>query len=139
MNNQLTLYYSVENCGDGSAYPRFFDTKELAEWHQEHLDEGWGESCTGKVVVNGNNLSCQELQTKEGYYLNMLLDDYEDEIDEFVVQFFPDGLPEFTVGIIDDKYYGVFFDGKLVHKHFVYPEKKTNQESVARLTAIVNR
>jgi len=123
----------VDNGGDGSAYPRFFDTEELAAWHQDHLYEGWGESCTGEVVVEGDNLSCPELQTKEGHYLDMLLDD-EDEVDEFVAQFFPDGLPEFMVGIVDDRYYGVFFNGKLVHKHFAYPEKQTNQEGVARLT-----
>ena len=65
MIGKLTIYYSIDNCGDGPAYPRLYDTKELAEWHQEHLDEGWGEPCTGEIVVEGDNLSCPELQSKE--------------------------------------------------------------------------
>ena len=40
---KLTLWYSVQNGGDGSAYPSFFETKELAEWDQDNQDEGFGE------------------------------------------------------------------------------------------------
>jgi hypothetical protein len=135
MSNRLTIYYSVENCGDGSAYPRFFDTKELAEWHQNHLDEGWGESCTGDVTVEGDNLRCQKLQTREGYYLTLLIEGYhnQNEIDEFVSEFFPDGLPEFTVEIVDPHHYGIFTEGRLVHKIFAYPEKNTDQDGIKRV------
>ena len=49
-----SIYYSVEDGGDGSAYPIFFDTEALAEWHQENLDKGWGEPCTGSVTVESN-------------------------------------------------------------------------------------
>lgn len=40
MSEKLTIYYSVENGGDGSAYPRLFDTEKLAEWHQNNQYEG---------------------------------------------------------------------------------------------------
>ncbi len=136
MADKLTIYYSVENCGDGSAYPMLFDTEELADWHQNHLDEGWGESCTGSIVVEGNNLSCSELQTKEGYYLDLLLDDsYSDpnEQGKFLSTFFPDGLPEFSVRIIEPNYYGIFVENRLVHKSFAYPEKKANVKGVEAL------
>jgi len=141
MDNQLTLYYSLESFGDGSAGAIFFDTKGLAEWHQEHLEEGWGEPCTGEIVVNGNGLSCPELQTKEGYYLELLYDHDNDteQHDAFVAEFFNEGIPEFTVKIIDHHYYGIFVEGRLVYKYFAYPEKNTNDEGVNRITKRVNR
>lgn len=48
---KYTIYYSVENCGDGSAYPRFFINERCAEIHQDLLQysEGWGEDCTGEL------------------------------------------------------------------------------------------
>lgn len=138
MSDKLTLYYSVENCGDGSAYPRWFETEELADWHQNHLDEGWGESCTGTIVVEGSNLRCSKLQTKEGYYLELLLEGYDDddntkELEKFKSTFFPDGLPEFSVKIIEPHYYGVFVKDRLVYRHFAHPEKKANAKGVKKL------
>ena len=35
----MKIWYSVLNGGDGSAYPVFMTTKELAEWDQDHMDE----------------------------------------------------------------------------------------------------
>jgi len=136
MSDKLTLYYSVESGGDGSAYPKWFDTEELAEWHQDHLDEGWGESCTGTIVVEGDNLQCKELQSKESYYLYLRLEGYDNsnKVNEFREAFFPDGLPEFTVKIFDSNYYGVFMEDRLLHKKFAYPEKKTNAKGVKRVT-----
>lgn len=55
---RLTLYYSVSNGGDGSAYPQWFETRELAEIDQElqsMFGEGWGESCTGEIVIEGSD------------------------------------------------------------------------------------
>lgn len=134
--SKLTLYYSVESGGDGSAYPKWFETEELAEYHQNHLSEGWGESCTGTIVVEGDNLQCGALQSKEGYYLELLLDGWEnsDEVNKFKSEFFPDGLPEFTVKIINSSHYGVFAEDRLVYEEFAYPEKKTNAEGVKRVT-----
>ena len=45
------IWYSVENCGDGSAYPRLMESEELAEFHQANMNEGWGESCTGWITI----------------------------------------------------------------------------------------
>ena len=45
------VWYSVENGGDGSAYPKFVDSEELAELLQEQQYEGWGESCTGCLEI----------------------------------------------------------------------------------------
>ncbi len=137
MDNQLTIYYSVEDCGDGSAYPRLFDTEKLAKWHQLHMGDGWGEPCTGEIVVKGNDLYCSKLQTKEGHYLELLLEE-GDDIDSFVSEFFPDGLPEFTVEIIEPHYYGVFAEGYLVYREFAYPEENANNEGVKKLTKAVN-
>lgn len=141
MTDKLTMYYSVENCGDGSAYPRWFDTKELAEWHQDHLGEDcWGEPCTGEIVAEGDNLRCPELQTKEGYYLDILFEERwpEEDTDPFVLEFFPNGLPEFTVEIIEKRYYGIFVEGQLVYKKFAYPEKNTTDEGVKKLIKTIN-
>lgn len=141
MENKLTIYYSVENCGDGSARPRLYDTEKLAKWHQNHLNEGWGEPCTGTIDIQGNNLSCSNMQTKEGYYLSLLLDDYpsdDNELKEFIAKFFPDGLPKFSVDIYDENNYGIYLKDKLVHIHFAYPEKNTNTEGVKKLTKTVN-
>lgn len=48
------LWYSVENGGDGSAYPTFFATQKEAADHQEghnNAGEGWAEECIGQVPV----------------------------------------------------------------------------------------
>ena len=45
----ITLWYSVQNGGDGSAYPQFFLSNEEAELDQETEREGWGECCTGTI------------------------------------------------------------------------------------------
>lgn len=39
---KYTVYYSVQNCGDGSAYPIFYDEEICADIHQELEPEGWG-------------------------------------------------------------------------------------------------
>lgn len=39
---KLKIFYSVQNGGDGSAYPKLMESKELAEFDQEYMDEGWG-------------------------------------------------------------------------------------------------
>jgi hypothetical protein len=50
----MKLYYDVQNGGDGSAYPRFYQTQDEAEIAQnKHNEEGegWGEDCTGSVEL----------------------------------------------------------------------------------------
>jgi len=66
---KTTIYYSVMNCGDGSAYPKFFATEELAEFHQERCEEkSWGESCTGTLIIEScSPISVPEALDKEGW------------------------------------------------------------------------
>ncbi len=52
---KTTIYYSVQNCGDGSAYPKFFYDKICADVHQEAQIEGWGEDCTGVLEIEHNS------------------------------------------------------------------------------------
>lgn len=49
------IWYSVENCGDGSAYPKFMESEALCEIDQRYMDEGWGESCVGALVVESDS------------------------------------------------------------------------------------
>ena len=67
----IKIWYSVQNCGDGSAYPKLMESKELAELDQDTMDEGWGGSCTGCIVVESDspvkvkNVSTIEDEIKE--------------------------------------------------------------------------
>ena len=117
----LTIYYSVSNGGDGSAYPHWFESMELAEWDQEHMYEGWGESCTGSITVESMSAiklaDGQTLNTKESYLIEDL--DPED-LEEFKNEFFPNGLPTFEVkengptSNEDYIYVDIYADGELV-------------------------
>lgn len=46
---KTTVYYSPTNGGDGSVGLSWFLTAKAAEEHQDSLEEGWGEDCSGKV------------------------------------------------------------------------------------------
>jgi hypothetical protein len=46
---RVVVHYSVQNGGDGSAYPAWFLTGEDAEFDQSNMSEGWGEDCSGSV------------------------------------------------------------------------------------------
>ncbi len=45
----LTLWYSIRNHGDGSAYPHWFGSEATARKDQDLQEEGWGESCIGSI------------------------------------------------------------------------------------------
>ena len=49
------IFYSIQNGGDGSAYPMFMESMELAELDQEHIIEGWGEPCTGSITMESDS------------------------------------------------------------------------------------
>jgi len=34
---KFVIHYSVQNGGDGSAYPQFMESSKLAEWDQNHM------------------------------------------------------------------------------------------------------
>lgn len=66
---QLTIWYSVSNGGDGSAYPQWYETERLTEMDQDLMDEGWGECCNGSITVEGDNLKFIDLRitTRQEY------------------------------------------------------------------------
>ncbi len=118
-----TLYYSVQNGGDGSAYPKWFTTEALADWHQEHEEEGWGETCTGYITVESDSeMVCDELMSAEQFYLELIGDFYssthevhnDPNIQAYVKEFFPNGVPFMTVVVKDDDKYEVILEGKTI-------------------------
>ncbi len=48
------IWYSVQNGGDGSAYPVWMESEALARWDQDNMDEGWGEDCSGWITVESD-------------------------------------------------------------------------------------
>jgi len=50
MSKKTSVYYSVANGGDGSAYPKFFLDERLARFHEDNEDEGFCES-TGSLEI----------------------------------------------------------------------------------------
>ena len=139
---KIELHYSIENGGDGSAYPRWYASSKLADWHQDHLCEGWGEPCTGSIEVEGDNLICKELETEEGYFTRLLLDDYNESKTEakvFAKEFFPDGLPKLEVDIWDEHYYCIFHKGQIVYKKFKYDKGDTDREGVKALQERIDK
>jgi hypothetical protein len=75
-----TIYYSVSNGGDGSAYPHFFEDKDCAEIHQELMEDGWGEPCTGSVEIE-TDVDCQ-IKIKDIITLDEYIKTLEEELDE---------------------------------------------------------
>ena len=128
--HKLTVFYSVQNGGDGSAYPRFMENKELVEFDQEHMEEGWGESCTGSISFESDSLirCLKDVETKESYFTTRYCDDEltkhgKKACAAFLAKFFPDGLPKFTVQVEDEKakdytHNLVFVDGRQVARVF---------------------
>jgi hypothetical protein len=95
------FYYSVRDGGDGSAYPTFMESEKLAEWDQDHLTEGWGESCTGYIEVESDSpMTSADVQTVDDYFFESLDFEKYDEVEEFVNTFYPDGI---SVEIKDGK------------------------------------
>lgn len=103
---RLTVFYSVQNSGDGCAYPKLMESKELAVFDQRHMIDGWEDICIGSFSFESDStIRClQKIITKEQYYI----DNYSgncnsrDKI-EFIKAFFPNGLPKFEIIAIDDK------------------------------------
>jgi hypothetical protein len=97
MTHKLTLHYAIINCGDGSAALTFLESEALAEFDQSD-DNGWGEPCLGSISLESDSpiKVTEEIETKE-MYLIRLFDNDDSRLEEFIEEFFPDGLPEFTV------------------------------------------
>lgn len=71
---KITVWYSVRNCGDGSAYPYWFLTEEEADKDQENQDDTWSESCVGSVqtFVGSDIHQRAELKVKLKQKLNLV-------------------------------------------------------------------
>ena len=117
----MKIFYSVQNCGDGSAYPWFFTTEELSEWDQEHMEDGWGEMCVGDLEIGPG--PCPEARDVVSYWLRMIDEGHEiwDLRDEYLEKFFPNGLPQFHVAIIDENFYSINVDDKQKGRAFQHP------------------
>ncbi len=113
----MRIYWSIQDHGDGSASPLFLDSRKLAEWDQDHMDEGWGEPCCGELdIISESSITVEGLRSTIGYYLWKELGGSwwsEKDKKEFEAEFFPGGVPRFQVLILqkDDKYYHVYVDG----------------------------
>lgn len=103
--HKMTVFYSVQNGGDGSAYPKFMESEALCRFDQEHMSEGWGECCIGSLSFESDSpirIVGKEIVTKESYFIDRYCDEYsssrkKDGRAEFIAAFFPNGFPTFTV------------------------------------------
>jgi hypothetical protein len=90
---KTNVWYSVRNGGDGSAYPQFMESRELCEIDQRFMDEGWGEDCSGCVVIESDSpikvlrvetaesiIAELEGELKEDYYSDDERKDMEDKL-----------------------------------------------------------
>ena len=62
----MKIYYRVSNGGDGSAYPTFYENEMLSDMDQS-FEEEWGESCTGFLEIEGDNISVKGVQTTSDF------------------------------------------------------------------------
>lgn len=132
----MNIYYSIQNGGDGSAYPLFLSTSKLARWDQDHMDEGWGESCDGSLtILTKNDVVVAEMLDEVGYWLQLTEDEDYDlwkYRDEFLSEFFPEGLPQFEVrlrAVEDEPYYDIYLDGVKKGSRFAYNYDKKEAEA----------
>ena len=49
------IWYSVQNGGDGSAYPTWMESEILCMLDQEFMDDGWGEPCVGCIAIESES------------------------------------------------------------------------------------
>lgn len=125
MKHSLTLYQTIRSGGDGSANATLMESQELADWDQDHLDEGWGESCTESISLESDSpiIVLDEIVSKESYLWDMIENDEKDKtIKEFITEFFPNGVPECNIVVSDSKdeyqYNNIYIGQELKHKIF---------------------
>lgn len=128
------FFYSIRNCGDGSAALSWMESQKLVQWDQEHMDEGWGESCDGYIEVESDCpiTTTENITTEVGYFLDLLLDE-DRNAEKFYHDFFTE-FPEFEIvkGEKSGKYHYLHFlqNGKEVYKHFT---SDTLQDTLAQI------
>ncbi len=138
----LELFYSIQNCGDGSASAKFMSSKALAEYDHDNMDEGWGELCVGSITVQSESPITVEdkITTPEMYLVTLINNLSYPKVQKFVKEFFPDGVPEFTVvtrpsSSNNDKYLynDVFVNGVKIASIF-----KNTKDSGVAFEALLN-
>jgi hypothetical protein len=64
---KVIVWYSIQNGGDGSAFPSWFLSAKEAEKDQRGMDEGWGEPCFGSVeTFVGSDIHKKAVENKSG-------------------------------------------------------------------------
>lgn len=100
-----TIYYNVQNGGDGSAYPRFFDSERLAAFDEAQMTDSWGEPSVGSLTLSSDSpISVDDFRvmTNASYLVEMWEND-DAAIGDFIREFFAGGLPAFAVIDADSK------------------------------------
>ena len=78
------VWYSIQNGGDGSAYPSWFLSAEEADMNQDSMDEGWGEPCTGSVETYvGSDIYNEGLQNRKKFEVFNLLKGKIPDVSDF--------------------------------------------------------
>jgi len=107
----VQIWYAIDNGGDGSVSLRLFESEELAEWYDEFLLEGWGESSVGSIEITG---TCTDnVHTAEICKLDMQADLEDEATDKY----------QALLGIIEKK----------------KAERKAFQNVLSRMPTMANR
>jgi len=62
---KIQVYNSIQNGGDGSAYSKYFLTRESAEEDQRAMYEPWGEDCIDIVETYvGSNVYVMAIENE---------------------------------------------------------------------------
>ena len=104
---ETKLYYSVHNGGDGSAYPRLYESMELAELDQKYMYEGWGESCTGCFVVESETpITIKSTVTTAQEIIDDLIDELKYSTKDWQIRHIHEHIAEIkkSAGIYNDDY-----------------------------------
>ena len=65
---KITIWSSITNGGDGSAYNQWYLTQGQAEAVQDMDKEGWGEPCIDEVeTYESSNIHRKALKNQENY------------------------------------------------------------------------
>lgn len=125
-----TLYLVGSNNGDGSLSIQVYDDRRIAEWHENHDNEGFFEPSMRELKIESNGPIKVECITPFQYYLNLVDYGTEEHIVEFKKDFgseFPEySLKETEVEKKKDGYkkVRVMVNGESIHYFFVQSKEK---------------
>ena len=83
------LWYAIHSDGAGAAYIRFYESRKLAEWVEEHQYEGWGDSCVSFISVesDGPVTFLESVETAESVYQDYVYMYHGNCVEEFEEEF----------------------------------------------------